>query len=95
MTLCVGVCWHDVLGDGVVRSMTVTDRRRRAGVMTGVFPMSFHGEERLGVGGGRVIFFVDDEVFGVEVSFGGSGIRVSYGREEEGGGADLGTGLRK
>ena len=91
----MGVCHRDVLGDGVIRSMTVTDHRCRTGVMTGVFPMSFRDEERLGVGGGGVIFFVDNEVFRVEVSFGGSGIKISHGGEEERGGADSGTRLRR
>ena len=95
MTLRAEVGCRDVLGDGVVRSMTVTDRRCCMGVMTGAFPVSLRDEERLGDGGGGVVFFVDDEVFRVEVSFGGSGVRILHGGEEEGGGADSGTGLRR
>ena len=95
MTLHAGVGCRDMFGDGVVRSMTVTDRRCRMGVMMGALPVSLRDEERLGDGGGGVIFFVDDEVFSVEVSFGGSGVRISRGGEEEGGGADSGTGLRR
>ena len=95
MTLRAGVSRRDVLGDGVVRSMTITDHRCRMGVMTGAFPVSFRDEEHLGDGGDGVVFFVDNEVFRVEVSFGGTVIRVSRGGEEEGGSTDSGTGLRR